>query len=41
MSAPWPVIVGFVASGAMSVVGVFLLSKVHPEIVKESNKTLG
>jgi drug/metabolite transporter (DMT)-like permease len=41
MSAPWPVIVGFVASGAMSVVGVFLLSKVHPEIIKESNKALG
>lgn len=41
MSAPWPVILGFVASGAMSVVGVFLLSKVHPEIIKESNKALG
>ena len=41
MSAPLPVILGFVASGAMSVVGVFLLSKVHPEIIKESNKALG
>lgn len=41
MSAPWYVIAGFVASGAMSVVGVFLLSKVHPEIIKESNKALG
>ena len=40
MNAPWPVMVGFVASGAMSVVGVFLLSKVHPEIIKESKKAL-
>lgn len=41
MNAPWPVMLGFIASGAMSVVGVFLLSKVHPEIIKESQKTLG
>lgn len=40
MNAPWPIMVGFVASGAMSVVGVFLLSKVHPEIIKEANKAL-
>ena len=32
MNAPWPVMLGFVASGAVSVIGVFLLSKVHPEI---------
>ena len=41
MNAPWPVMLGFIASGAMSVVGVFLLSKVHPEIIKESRKTVG
>jgi drug/metabolite transporter (DMT)-like permease len=41
MNAPWPVMLGFIASGAMSVVGVFLLSKVHPEIIKESQKTVG
>ncbi len=41
MSAPWPIILGFVASGAMSVVGVFLLSKVHPEIIRDSKRALG
>ena len=41
MNAPWPVMLGFIASGAMSVVGVFLLSKVHPEIIKESQKAVG
>ena len=41
MNAPLPVMLGFIASGAMSVVGVFLLSKVHPEIIKESQKTVG
>lgn len=41
MNAPWPVMLGFIASGALSVVGVFLLSKVHPEIIKESQKTVG
>jgi hypothetical protein len=41
MNAPLPVMLGFIASGAMSVVGVFLLSKVHPEIIKESRKTVG
>ena len=40
MNAPWPIMLGFVASGAMSVVGVFLLSKVHPEIIKESKQAL-
>jgi len=40
MNAPWPVMLGFVASGAMSVVGVFLLSKVHPEVINESKKAL-
>jgi hypothetical protein len=28
---------GFLASGAMAVVGVFLLSKVHPEVLKEAS----
>lgn len=41
MNAPWPVMLGFVASGALSVVGVFLLSKVHPEIIKDSQKAVG
>ena len=36
MNAPWPIMLGFLASGAMAVVGVFLLSKVHPEVMKES-----
>ncbi len=36
MNAPWPIMLGFLASGAMAVVGVFLLSKVHPEVIKES-----
>ena len=40
MNAPWPIVLGFLGSGAMSVVGVFLLSKVHPEIIKESQKAL-
>ena len=40
MNAPWPVMLGFVASGAVSVIGVFLLSKVHPEIklIQEAQK---
>jgi len=37
MNAPWPIMLGFLASGAMAVVGVFLLSKVHPEVLKESS----
>ncbi len=41
MNAPLPVMLGFIASGAMSVVGVFLLSKVHPEIIKDSQKPVG
>jgi hypothetical protein len=32
---------GFVASGVMSVIGVFLLSKVHPELIKDTQKPLG
>jgi hypothetical protein len=36
MNAPWPIMLGFLASGAMAVIGVFLLSKVHPEVLKES-----
>ena len=40
MNAPWPVMLGFVTSGAVSVIGVFLLSKVHPEIklIQEAQK---
>lgn len=41
MNAPWPIMLGFIASGAMSVIGVFLLSKVHPELIKDSQKPLG
>jgi hypothetical protein len=41
MNAPWPVMLGFVASGAISVVGVFLLSKVHPEIIKDTQNPVG
>ena len=41
MNAPWPIMLGFVASGAMSVIGVFLLSKVHPELMKDTQKPLG
>lgn len=41
MNAPLPIMLGFLASGAMSVIGVFLLSKVHPEIIKETQKPLG
>ena len=41
MNAPWPIVLGFLGSGTMSVIGVFLLSKVHPEIIKESQKALG
>jgi hypothetical protein len=36
MNAPWPIMLGFLTSGAMAVVGVFLLSKVHPEVNKVS-----
>lgn len=41
MNAPWPIMLGFIGSGAMSVIGVFLLSKVHPELNKDSQKALG
>ena len=41
MNAPWPIMLGFVASGVMSVIGVFLLSKVHPELIKDTQKPLG
>jgi len=34
MNAPLPVVLGFVASGAAAVIGVYLLSKVHPELLK-------
>jgi drug/metabolite transporter (DMT)-like permease len=41
MNAPMLIMLGFLTSGAMSVVGVFLLSKVHPELIKDSLKPLG
>ena len=36
MDASLPIMLGFLGSGAMSVVGVYLLSKVHPEVIKAS-----
>jgi len=36
MNASVPIMVGFVASGAVAVVGVYLLSKVHPELIKRA-----
>ena len=36
MDASWLFSLGFVASGAIAVVGVYLLSKVHPELAKKS-----
>ncbi len=32
MNAPMPIMLGFLGSGAMSVMGVYLLSKVHPQV---------
>lgn len=32
MDAPWPISVGFCLSAAVGVLGVYLLSKVHPEL---------
>ncbi|MBJ7280675.1 MAG: multidrug DMT transporter permease [Rhodoluna sp.] len=32
MNAPMPIMMGFLGSGAMSVMGVYLLSKVHPQV---------
>jgi len=34
MDASWPIMLGFGASGAIAVIGVYLLSKVHPEMMK-------
>lgn len=36
MNASVPIMVGFVTSGAVAVVGVYLLSKVHPELIKRA-----
>lgn len=33
MNAPWPIMVGFLGSGAMAVTGVYMLSRVHPQVV--------
>ena len=32
MNASLPIMIGFVASGAVAVIGVYLLSKVHPQV---------
>ncbi len=32
MNAPLPIMLGFLGSGAMAVMGVYLLSKVHPQV---------
>ena len=36
MNASVPIMVGFLASGAVAVVGVYLLSEVHPELIKRA-----
>jgi len=41
MNAPWPIMLGFIASGTMSVIGVFMLSKVHPELNRDQERPLG
>jgi hypothetical protein len=33
MDAPWPIMLGFFGAGAMAVTGVYLLSKVHPQVL--------
>jgi drug/metabolite transporter (DMT)-like permease len=37
-SASWPVIIGFCLSAIVAVIGVFLLSKVHPELRRKESK---
>jgi hypothetical protein len=38
MNAPWPIMLGFLGSGAMAVMGVYLLSKVHPQVAATASK---
>jgi hypothetical protein len=38
MNAPWPIMLGFLGSGAMAVMGVYLLSKVHPQVTATASK---
>ena len=38
MNAPWPIMLGFLGSGAMAVMGVYLLSKVHPQVSATASK---
>jgi hypothetical protein len=37
MNAPLPIMLGFLGSGAMAVTGVYLLSKVHPQVTSSSS----
>jgi len=34
MNASVPIMFGFIASGVVAVIGVYLLSKVHPQVSK-------
>ena len=38
MNAPLPIMLGFLGSGAMAVMGVYLLSKVHPQVSASASK---
>jgi drug/metabolite transporter (DMT)-like permease len=38
MNAPLPIMLGFLGSGAMAVTGVYLLSKVHPQVAATGHK---
>ena len=38
MNAPLPIMLGFLGSGAMAVMGVYLLSKVHPQVSATASK---
>lgn len=38
MNAPLPIMLGFIGSGAMAVMGVYLLSKVHPQVSATASK---
>ncbi len=38
MNAPLPIMLGFLGSGAMAVMGVYLLSKVHPQVSAAASK---
>ncbi len=38
MNAPLPIMLGFLGSGAMAVMGVYLLSRVHPQVSATASK---